>query len=258
MLGLGEAGRRLAADLLAAGVDVRGFDPNAAADVPVSVRAPDIETATAGCEVVLSVNTAKVALDVGSAALPAVAAGAIYADLNTATPALKRDLAGRADRAGVRFADVGLLGPIPSRGLVAPALASGTGAQAFAEFFGPLGMPVTIVSAEAGDAAALKLVRSVFMKGLAASAIESLRAAHAIGYADWLRDEIAAVIGEPFLERLVEGSTRHAVRRVDEMEAARDLLLELGVEPRVASASASLLTELASEPVASAGLDVRP
>lgn len=258
MLGLGEAGGRLAADLLAAGVDVRGFDPNAADDVPVSVRAPDIETAAAGCDVVLSVNTAKVALDVGSTALPSLAAGAIYADLNTATPALKRDLAGRADRAGVRFADVGLLGPIPSRGLGAPALASGTGAQAFAEFFRPLGMPVTIVSAEAGDAAALKLIRSVFMKGLAASAVESLRAAEAIGHDGWLRDEIAAVIGEPFLERLVDGSTRHAVRRIDEMEAARDLLLELGVEPRVASASASLLTELASEPVAPVGPDVRP
>ena len=64
VLGLGEAGGRLAADLLAAGVDVRGFDPNAADDVPVSVRAPDIETAAAGCDVVLSVNTAKVALDV--------------------------------------------------------------------------------------------------------------------------------------------------------------------------------------------------
>jgi 3-hydroxyisobutyrate dehydrogenase-like beta-hydroxyacid dehydrogenase len=158
----------------------------------------------------------------------------------------------------VRFADVGLLGPIPSRGLGAPALASGTGAQAFAEFFRPLGMPVTIVSAEAGDAAALKLIRSVFMKGLAASAVESLRAAEAIGHDGWLRDEIAAVIGEPFLERLVDGSTRHAVRRIDEMEAARDLLLELGVEPRVASASASLLTELASEPVAPVGPDVRP
>jgi hypothetical protein len=30
------------------------------------------------------------------------------------------------------------------------------------------------------------------------------------------------------------------------MEAARDLLLELGIEPRIASASASLLAELAA------------
>jgi 3-hydroxyisobutyrate dehydrogenase-like beta-hydroxyacid dehydrogenase len=258
MLGLGEAGSRLAADLLAAGVDVRGFDPNAAEDIPVTVRAPDIETATAGCDVVLSVNTAKVALDVATAALGSVAAGTVYADLNTATPGLKRDLAARAEGSGVRFADVGLLGPIPTRGLRAPALASGDGAESFADFFGPLGMPVTVVSAEAGDAAALKLVRSVFMKGVAAAVLESLQAAEALSHADWLRAEIAAVIGEPFLVRVLEGSPRHALRRVDEMEAARDLLLELGVEPRIASASASLLTELASEQVATAGLDRQP
>ena len=42
------------------------------------------------------------------------------------------------------------------------------------------------------------------------------------------------MIGEPLLDRLLEGSRAHAARRVDEMEAARDLLLELGVEPRVA------------------------
>ena len=257
MLGLGEAGSRLAADLLAAGVDVRGFDPNATDDLSVPVRVPDIETAVAGCEVVLSVNTASVALDVAAAALTSVAPGAVYADLNTAAPGLKRDLAARAGRSGVRFADVGLLGPIPSRGLGAPALASGGGADAFAGLFRPLGMPVTVVSADAGDAAALKLVRSVFMKGLAASVLESLQAAEAVGHEDWLRGEIASVIGEPFLQRVLEGSRRHAVRRVDEMEAARELLLELGVEPRVASASASLLAGLASEHIATAALDVQ-
>jgi 3-hydroxyisobutyrate dehydrogenase-like beta-hydroxyacid dehydrogenase len=258
MLGLGEAGGRLAADLLVAGVVVRGFDPNAPRDVPVSVRAPDLESAVDGCEVVLSVNTAAVARDVASSVLPAVAPGALYADLNTTTPALKRDLAALAERASVRFADVGLLGPIPSRGLRAPAVSSGRGAQAFADVFGALDMPVTVVSEVAGDAAALKLVRSVFMKGLAAAAVESVRAAEAIGHADWLREEISAVVGEPFLNRLLEGSKRHAVRRVDEMLAARDLLLELGVEPRVASASASLLMELASEQGATASPSGRP
>ena len=59
------------------------------------------------------------------------------------------------------------------------------------------------------------------------------------------REEIAGVIGEPLLERLVEGS-RHAARRVDEMEAARELLLELGIEPRIVGASAAVLAELAA------------
>jgi hypothetical protein len=54
------------------------------------------------------------------------------------------------------------------------------------------------------------------------------------------------VIGRPLFERLLEGSRKHAVRRVDEMDAARELLLELGIEPRITAASASLLTELAA------------
>jgi Domain of unknown function (DUF1932) len=70
--------------------------------------------------------------------------------------------------------------------------------------------------------------------------------ADAAGHARWLEGEIAAVVGAPLLERLVEGSRRHAVRRVDEMEAACELLLELGVEPRIAAASAAVLAELAA------------
>jgi 3-hydroxyisobutyrate dehydrogenase-like beta-hydroxyacid dehydrogenase len=146
---------------------------------------------------------------------------------------------------GAGFADVALLGPVPARGLGTPALASGSGARAFADLIGPLGMPVQVVSERAGDAAAMKLVRSVFMKGLAASAVESMRAAEAADCADWLADEIAEVIGRPLLDRLLEGSEHHAARRFDEMEAATQLLRELGVEPRIAHASAALLSELA-------------
>lgn len=187
-------------------------------------------------------NAAAVAVGAAREALPALGAEALYADLNTAAPALKREV---GSLAGDRFADVALLGPVPATGIATPALASGPGARAFAAALGPLGMPVTVVSDRAGDAAAMKLVRSVFMKGLAASAVESMRAAEAVGCADWLADEIAAVIGRPLLDRLLEGSRAHASRRVDEMEAAAELLVELGVEPRIARASAELLGDLA-------------
>jgi hypothetical protein len=82
------------------------------------------------------------------------------------------------------------------------------------------------------------------MKGLAASVLESLDAACAAGHGAWLEREIAAVIGEQLLERLVEGSRAHAARRVEEMHAARALLLELGVEPHVTTASTAVLAEL--------------
>jgi 3-hydroxyisobutyrate dehydrogenase-like beta-hydroxyacid dehydrogenase len=246
VLGLGEAGSRLAADLAAAGARVRGYDPLAGPTPDGVLRARDAVAAVDGSDVVLALTTAATALEAAASALPSLPDGAIYADLNTARPSLKRELATIVADAGARFADVALLGPVPAHGLRTPALASGEGAAALADALGPLGMPVDVVSDEAGDAAALKLLRSVFMKGLAASAIESLRAAEAAGHGEWLEQQLADVIGRPLLDRLLEGSREHAARRVDEMEAARDLVRELGVEPRVASASMALLAELSA------------
>lgn len=245
VLGLGEAGGRLAADIASAGVEVHGYDP-APVSTPRGVeRIGDPGSAVSGASIVLALTTATTALAAAEAALPNLGDGAIYADLNTTSPALKRDVADLVTRSGTaRFADVALLGPIPERGLQAPVLASGAGARTFAEVFVPLGMPVLVISEEPGDAAAMKLVRSVFMKGLAAAVVESLQAAEAMGRREWLVEEIEKMIGRSYLERALEGSRMHAVRRVDEMEAARDLLLELGVEPHIATASAAQLADL--------------
>jgi 3-hydroxyisobutyrate dehydrogenase-like beta-hydroxyacid dehydrogenase len=240
VLGLGEAGSRLAADLVAAGADVHGFDPfvSSGPDGVVLEGAP--EAAVAAADLVLSVATGAAAGSALEGALPALRSETIYADLNTASPELKRELAARVPR----FVDVALLGAVPARGLGTPALASGTAAEEFAAIVAPLGMPVEVVSGRAGDAAALKLVRSVFMKGLAAAAIESLAAAEAAGHRDWLERQLGEVIGAGLLERLVEGSRRHATRRVDEMDAACELLVSLGIEPRIAGAARAILAEL--------------
>lgn len=245
VLGLGEAGSRLAADLVEAGAEVRGYDP-AGADVDGVARASETEAAVVGADVVLSLTSAAAALGAAAAALPALAQGSIYADLNTAAPEVKREIAALVEGAGARFADVALTGVVPATGLCTRALASGAGAQAFADAFGPLGMQVEVVSEAPGDAATLKLLRSVFMKGVAAAAIETLEAAEAAGQRERLEEQLADVLGEPLLLRLLDGSRRHAARRADEMEAARDLLLALGIEPRIATASASLLADLAA------------
>jgi 3-hydroxyisobutyrate dehydrogenase-like beta-hydroxyacid dehydrogenase len=244
VLGLGEAGGRLAGDLAAAGAEVCGHDPVVAPPEGVVAAAGPAQAVT-GCDVVLCLTTAATARPAAEAALPGLAPDAVYADLNTAAPALKRELAGLVEGSGGRFADVALLGAVPARGLATPALAAGSGAPLFAERLGPFGMPVEVVSAEPGDAAALKLLRSVFMKGLAAAALESLDAAAAAGSTEWLESQLAEVIGAGLLKRLVEGSARHAARRVEEMDAACELLVSLGVEPRVAAASRELLTALA-------------
>ena len=246
VLGLGEAGGRIAADLVSAGAYVRGYDPGTVSTPEGVARAGDPASAVAGTGLTLSVNSAMAALDVAAACLPALSEVTTYADLNTASPELKCEIAALVGGTGARFADVALLGPVPKLGLRAPVLASGDGARAFADLLEPLGMPVNVISGEPGDAAAMKLVRSVFMKGLAAAVVESMQAAEQAGHADWLAGEIAALVGLPLFERALEGSRKHAARRVDEMAAARDLLVELGVEPRIASASAEQLAELAA------------
>jgi len=246
VLGLGEAGSRIAGDLFAAGADVRGYDPVSSAEPAGVARTADARAAVAGCDVVLSLNSAAAARAAAEEARPSLRRGSVFADLNTAAPALKRELAKRVGDAA--FADVALLGSVPARGLRTPALASGGGAHTFAEALTPLGMPVEVVSLEPGDAAARKLLRSVFMKGLAASAIESLDAASVAGELDWLESEIADVIGADLLQRLVDGSRRHAVRRVEEMAAAAELLEELDVDPEIARASAAVLARLAADP----------
>lgn len=239
VLGLGEAGSRIAADLVAAGCVVRAWDP-AREPAGIPHAASDLE-AVSGADVVLSLTTAASALAAATRVAGELRADSLYADLNTSAPQLKRELAAVLP---VQFADVALIGPVPSFGLSIPALASGTGAKRFAELFRPLGMPVDVVGAEAGAAAGLKLLRSVFMKGIAAASIEALEAARAAGVEDRVRADIAGVLGEPLLDRLLSGSRTHAARRVDEMQAAAAYVTELGIEPRIATAAAEWLAHL--------------
>ena len=242
VLGLGEAGGRIAGDLVSAGCTVRGFDPASRLDgIENCASALD---AVAGADFVLSVNAAHAALDLAKQVAPALSAESLYADLNTGSPELKRELAASVP---VPFVDVALTGVVPATGLGTAALASGAGAERFAEAFRPLGMPVTVVSAVPGDAAALKLLRSVFMKGMAAAAVEALAAAEAAGVEQHVRDDIAGVIGGPLLDRLLTGSKRHADRRQDEMQAAAAYVGELGVEPRISAAAAAWLLQLRDE-----------
>jgi 3-hydroxyisobutyrate dehydrogenase-like beta-hydroxyacid dehydrogenase len=239
VLGLGEAGGRIASDLVAAGCAVRGWDPARTLD-GIDNAESDV-AAVRNADVVLSLNSSTVALDVARGVAGSLSGEAVYADLNTSAPSLKRELAAVVP---VPFADVALVGIVPSTGLRTATLASGAGAERFAERLRPLGMPVDVVGGEPGDAAGLKLLRSVFMKGIAAAAIESLEAAEAAGVAERVRADIASVLGESMLDRLLTGSRTHAVRRAEEMYAAAGLVRDLGIPPRVATAAAAWLEQL--------------
>ena len=239
VLGLGEAGGRIAADLAAADCVVRGWDP--ARSLEGITNAASAEDAVGGADLVLSINAAAVALDVAVGVTGALHGDVVYADLNTASPELKRQLAAALP---VQFVDVALIGVVPATGIRTPALASGAGAERFGALLRPLGMPVDVLGPRPGDAAGVKLLRSIFMKGLAAAAFETLEGARAAGVEDRLHGDLAAVIGEPLLERLLSGSQAHAARRVDEMRAAVAQLEELGVPPRIASATVGWLEQI--------------
>jgi 3-hydroxyisobutyrate dehydrogenase-like beta-hydroxyacid dehydrogenase len=245
VLGLGEAGSLIAADLVAARADVRGYDPEVPHVDGVESR-DDEADAVRDADLVLSVNSSHDAMTALEHALPALRPGTIWADLNTASPGLKAALARAAgERAAV--VDVALMAPVPGRGLRTPMLVSGEAAARYAAVLAPLGADVAVQPGPVGEAISRKLLRSVFYKGLAAAVVESLAAGEAAGCGDWLRGNIRAELAgfdDRTIDRLVEGTRKHARRRADEMAAATEQLEELGIPPRISAAARDLLTEL--------------
>jgi 3-hydroxyisobutyrate dehydrogenase-like beta-hydroxyacid dehydrogenase len=243
VLGLGEAGGEIARDLVAAGADVRGYDPAIAAPDGVAGR---VDEADAVCDaaLVLSVNSSHDAMTALVNATPGLRADTIWADLNTASPGTKAAL---AEKAAVPVVDVALMSPVPGKGLRTPMLVSGEAAERYAALLAPLGAEVTLQPGPAGAAISRKLLRSVFYKGVAAAVVEALAGAEAAGCADWLAGNIAAELAgfdAATIDRLVDGTHRHARRRADEMAAAAEQLRELGVPPRTAFAAHDLLAAL--------------
>jgi 3-hydroxyisobutyrate dehydrogenase-like beta-hydroxyacid dehydrogenase len=250
VLGLGEAGSVIGRDLLTAGVQVRGYDPAVTAAEGITDTGSEAEAAR-GADLVLSVNSAQAAVDAFRAGLAGLREGALWADLNTASPGIKRQLAEIAEARQVPFADVAMMAPVPGRGLRVPMLASGDGATRFAGTLRPLGAGIEVLDGPAGLAARQKLLRSVFYKGMAAAIAEALEAARAAGVEPWMREHISTELASAdpaTVERIVSGTVKHARRRAAEMDAAAAMLTELGVPPLMARASAALHKRLTGDP----------
>jgi 3-hydroxyisobutyrate dehydrogenase-like beta-hydroxyacid dehydrogenase len=273
VLGFGEAGAAIAADLVKAGAQVRGYDPVAPAPAGVKAAASDAD-ACRGADLVLSLTTAAQAESAlrqsladgglaGPSGRPAsgpsgrqasgpsgrqASGSVVYADANTAAAGLKQRLAATAADAGISFADIAIMAPIPGRGLSVPLLGSGPGAELASLILSECGASIEVLDGPAGAAATRKLLRSVFYKGMSAAIIEALLAARAAGCEDWLREHIAAELeaaDASTLDRMERGSYQHALRRSHEMAAAAELLDELSVPARIAKASQLWLEDLA-------------
>jgi 3-hydroxyisobutyrate dehydrogenase-like beta-hydroxyacid dehydrogenase len=249
VLGLGEAGSLLARDLVHGGAEVRGWDPNLHGDLHDIPIAASFADAVRGADVVISVNWATVAVDVAREACPLLGPATIYADHNTAGPALKAAVGAALAPSGARYVDVAMMAPVPPLGMRVGMFMAGNGTDDLAAFYRTFGTPVTIVGTTPGEANARKLCRSVFFKGMSSAVWEALEAARAVGVEDWLHADISATFvnaGDAFIDRLVDGTAKHAVRRAHEMRDAEAMLRELGTPTTMATATAESLERIAN------------
>ncbi|CAL9371568.1 Regulator of ribonuclease activity A [Streptomyces sp. enrichment culture] len=250
VLGLGEAGSLYAAGFLENGWSVTGYDPG---DVPTPEgveRAGSIEAAVSGCDLVLGLTGAKAALAVAREAAPHLGSATVYADMNAAAPGLKGEIAQAVTASSKAvFADVSVIGSVPTYRHRTALVTSGPGAAVVADYFGTLGAPVEDLGSEPGAASARKLLRSVFMKGLGAIIVQTVEAGRAAGDETWVREQIASELagGESTLERLYTGTAKHGVRRAFEVSAAADLMADLGLDAELARAI-SHVHQLAARP----------
>ena len=245
VLGLGEAGSLYAAGLLAQGWTVAGYDPVAADEPEGLVRAASAAEAVRGAQVVLSLVGARHSLGAAESAASSLEDDALFLDMNTADAVTKRSVAAVVGER--RFADVSVVGSVPAMRSAAGVVISGEAAAEAEKLFVALGAKTETAGDEPGAASARKLLRSVFMKGLGALIVEATEAGRAADAEDWVRGQIAAELteGEISLDRLREGTLKHAARRGAEAASAAELLDRLGVRPVMARAAAELHRERA-------------
>lgn len=240
VIGLGEAGRLYANGLTSAGANVRGYDPYIDASGEAFEQCESLAEALEGCDVVLSLVGARAAEAVAQQIADAASSEFVFADLNTASPEVKLAVGAAVTRGGAIACDAAVMAPVPRAAHRTPLIVSGPGAERFAELLAPLGAPVEAIGGGLGDAARLKLLRSVFMKGLATVIVETLHAAELAGQRERLVSEISAELGSDgatLVERLVTGTYEHAERREHEVSDALAELQRMGAPHDMTAAS---------------------
>jgi len=250
IIGLGEAGSLYACGAVEAGYEVWGFDP-APTPTPDGVeRSDSLADLVAASDLVIVLTGAALSERIATDAAPHLREGSVYADFTTASPGVMTDVAEVIERAGARFADVAILGPVPTKGAATETIVSGAAHADVAEVLRRFGADVEVIDGPAGEATSRKLLRSVLMKSLAAVVVEALEAGRAAGCEPWVRAQIAAQLSgdaEAKMDRYETGSRKHAVRRSHEMESVVEYLGALGVDSEMSDAARQVLTRLGEQ-----------
>jgi 3-hydroxyisobutyrate dehydrogenase-like beta-hydroxyacid dehydrogenase len=245
IIGFGEAGQAIASGLRESGVeqiaawdilfpDDAGAKLKAAAKQYGIRRASSAADAVREADIIIAAVTAASSLEAARAAAPHLTGNPYYLDINSVSPGRKKATADLlADNA--RYVDVAVVAPIHPARHKTPLLLAGPEAETVAPLLRELDMTFQVVSPEVGNAAAIKMIRSVMIKGIEALTLECFLAA---SRADLLEEVTASLKNNyPSLNWTeiagynIERMANHGERRAAEMEESAATLRELGIDP---------------------------
>lgn len=194
-------------------------------------------------DLVISAVTASNTLAVAQAAAPHLRAGAYFLDLNSASPGTKQQAAASVEGRGAHYVEAGVMTSVPPYGIRVPMLLGGAHAAPLAEVLAGWGMDAKPVSDQLGVASAIKMCRSVMIKGLEALVAESYVTARHYGVEEHVLPTLQETFpgldwsaqGAYFLSRMVQ----HGQRRAEEMRESARTVQEAGMEPLMAAAIAA-------------------
>lgn len=234
-IGFGEAGMAFAQPGARA-FDLKGEAKRADYAAAGVTGCPTGAEALAGAKAILSLVTADQSLAAALAAIPSLETGALWFDMNSVAPETKREAARAIEAAGARHVDVAIMSPVHPKRFDTPLLVSGPHAEAGIEALRALGFTsVRVVGGETGAASAIKMIRSVMVKGIEALTAECVLAAQAAGVLDEILASLdASEKAQPWAERADYNLDRmllHGRRRAAEMFEVTQTLSALCISP---------------------------
>src|SRR5512146_1808830 len=186
-IGFGEAGQAIASGLRETGIEriaawdilfpVADGDRLREAGEQMGVRlANSAADAVRDTDMIISAVTAASGLEAARSVGPHLAGAPYYLDINSVSPGRKQATAKLlGERA--RYVDVAVVAPIRPLRHKTPLLISGPHAEAISPLLGELAMTLRVVGGDTGQAAAIKMIRSVMIKGIEALTLECFLAA---------------------------------------------------------------------------------
>ncbi len=189
------------------------------------------------------------ALEVSKQLKPIIIKDCIYIDVSASGPDVKKEIALNVNEQGGKFVDAAMMGPLPVYKHKVPILGSGDGTDIFLDLMKDYEMNMTKVSNIPGEATAVKLIRSIHMKGVAALYLELLEAAYKFNVENLVIDSISETMNgrsfEETMNRLVTGTSIHALRRSIELGGTIDMLDAANIDSMMSQAAKVKLEKLA-------------